>query len=106
MKTLIAVLLALALVCTSTLSFAAAADGSGGAMIADAFIVRPVGIVAVAVGTVAFIGSLPFSLISGSTGDAARALVAAPAKFTFSRPLGCFNDADSYGGESNCPKAP
>lgn len=105
MKTFIAALLALSVLCTSTPLFAAA-EGSGGAMIADAFIVRPVGIVAIVAGTAAFVASLPFSLISGSTGNAARTLVAAPAKFTFARPLGCFDQAESYGGESNCPKAP
>ncbi len=63
---------------------------SGEAMVADFVFVRPLGIVAVAVGSVFFIVSLPFSLLGGNSKDAAKKLVFDPAKFTFSRPLGDF----------------
>lgn len=63
---------------------------SGEAMIADLVFVRPLGIVAVAVGSVFFIVSLPFSLLGGNSKDAAQKLVYDPANFTFSRPLGDF----------------
>ena len=65
-------------------------DPSGGAMMFDFFIVRPVGIVATAVGTVAFVVSWPFSILGGNSGAAGQKLVAEPAAYTFSRPLGEF----------------
>jgi hypothetical protein len=63
---------------------------SAEAMVADFVFVRPVGIVALALGSVFFVASLPFSLLGGNSKDAAKKLVVAPAKFTFSRPLGDF----------------
>jgi hypothetical protein len=65
-------------------------DPGGGAMMFDFFVVRPVGIVATAVGTVAFIVSWPFSALGGNSGTAGQKLVAEPAAYTFSRPLGEF----------------
>lgn len=56
----------------------------------DALVVRPVGIVATAVGTVFYAAALPFSLPSGSEALARDKLIAGPAKFTFSRCLGDF----------------
>ncbi|MEW5746661.1 MAG: hypothetical protein AB1805_14625 [Nitrospirota bacterium] len=94
MRTIIALILSLAVLFTSTLSFAA--DGGAGSIMADTLIVRPVGIVAIAVGTAVFIASLPFALISGSTENAARQLIVAPAKFTFTRPLGNFDPVEYY----------
>ncbi|MBI4641599.1 MAG: hypothetical protein HY731_12945 [Candidatus Tectomicrobia bacterium] len=61
---------------------------SAGAMIADAFLVRPVGLGAMILGTVAFIISLPFSLPTRSADKAAQKLIVEPAKYTFTRPLG------------------
>ena len=63
---------------------------SAEAMIADFLIVRPLGIVATAAGTVFFIASWPFSALGGNTKDAAQKLVVAPAKHAFTRPLGYF----------------
>ena len=63
---------------------------SAEAMIADFVFVRPLGIVAVAVGSAFFIVSLPFSLLGGNSKAAAKKLVYEPAKFTFIRPLGDF----------------
>jgi len=67
-----------------------AEDPSGGAMMFDFFVVRPVGIVATAVGTVAFVISWPFSALGGNAGTAGQKLVSEPAAYTFSRPLGEF----------------
>ena len=39
-----------------------------------------------------FVLALPFALTSGSTGDAWDALVVEPFEFTFTRPLGRFDD--------------
>ena len=54
--------------------------------------IRILGIGLAAVGTAFFIVALPFALSSGSTGDAWDALVEEPFKFTFTRPLGKFED--------------
>lgn len=66
---------------------------SAGAMAVDAVAIRPLGIVATVIGTGLFVVSLPFSALGGNVGEAADALVVAPAKFTFTRPLG---EYDSY----------
>ena len=52
-------------------------------------------------GTTFFIVALPFALSSGSTGDAWDALVAEPFQFTFTRPLGKFDEWKSSSGESD-----
>ncbi len=66
-------------------------DPSGGMMIYDFILVRPVGIVATAVGGVFYIISLPFSALGGNTDEAAQALVKDPVAYTFKRPLGDFS---------------
>ena len=60
----------------------------GESMLLDTVFLRPVSIVGAAVGAAAWIVSLPFSLPSGSTGEAWDALVETPLNYTFSRPLG------------------
>lgn len=65
-------------------------DPSGGMMVADFVFVRPIGIVATAIGSVFYVVSLPFSLLGGNPGDAGVALVKEPAAYTFTRPLGEF----------------
>jgi hypothetical protein len=60
----------------------------GEAMLLDTVFLRPVSLVGAAVGAAAWIVSLPFSLPSGSTGEAWDALVETPLNYTFSRPLG------------------
>ena len=59
-------------------------------MVADAIIVRPLGIIATILGVGFFIVSLPFSALGGNVKEAGQKLVVAPAKFTFKRPLGEF----------------
>jgi hypothetical protein len=59
-------------------------------MVADAILVRPLGICAVILGTGLFIISLPFSVLGKNVKEAGQKLVVAPAKFTFTRPLGEF----------------
>ena len=46
----------------------------------------------IVIGTAVFIVSLPFALTSGSTGDAWTSLIADPFEFTFTRPLGKFEN--------------
>ena len=60
----------------------------GGYMAADLVVLRPMGIIATAVGSLVYVISLPFSLSGGNQGKAFQKLVADPAKYTFERPLG------------------
>ena len=62
---------------------------SAAAMAFDGLIVRPLTLVATAIGTVIWVATLPFSLLGGNAGDAAEVLVITPAKATFIRCLGC-----------------
>ncbi|MFH1349698.1 MAG: hypothetical protein ABII26_02055 [Pseudomonadota bacterium] len=57
-------------------------------MIIDFLLLRPLGVAVTAVGTVVFIGSLPFSVTGGNTKLAFKKLVEEPATYTFTRPLG------------------
>jgi hypothetical protein len=66
-------------------------EPSGEEVLADAVIVRPVGLIATVFGAAAFVISLPFTIPSGSVGTAARTLVGKPAYFTFARPIGEFD---------------
>jgi hypothetical protein len=63
-------------------------DRNAVSMMFDLVVLRPLGLAATVVGTAFFIVSLPFSALGGNTGEAANKLVVAPAKYTFSRPLG------------------
>ena len=65
-------------------------DISAGAMAADLFFVRPLGIIATVLGAAIFVVSLPFSALGGNTEEASQKLVVDPAKFTFKRALGNF----------------
>ena len=67
-----------------------AEEPEGGEMIYDAIVVRPLGLVATAVGAVFFVVSLPFSAAGGNIDTASEKLVKKPARFTFKRPLGEF----------------
>lgn len=64
---------------------------SGEAMAVDLVLVRPLSFVATVLGTVAFIVSLPFSILGGNVDEAGTNLVVKPAKTTFIRPLGEFD---------------
>ncbi|AWN15896.1 hypothetical protein [Salinisphaera sp. LB1] len=75
-----------------------AATPSAAAMTFDAAVVRPLSLVATVAGTGLFIVSLPFSLLGHNTDKARERLVAEPAKYTFTRPLGDF-DAQTPGND-------
>jgi hypothetical protein len=62
----------------------------GADMAADLLLVRPISLIGTVLGTAGFIVSLPFTLPTGSAGDAGRALVGRPFEYTFNRPLGDF----------------
>ncbi len=57
--------------------------------------IRIVGLGLAIIGSAFFVAALPFALTSGSTGDAWDALVVEPFKFTFTRPLGKFDEWES-----------
>lgn len=61
---------------------------SGGAMLADTFLVRPFMLAGTVVGVATFIVTLPFSALGGNVDEAGNALVMEPARYTFIRPLG------------------
>jgi hypothetical protein len=65
-------------------------DPGGGEMIFDLVVVRPVGLVATAIGSVVFVLSWPFSALGGNSDVAGQKLVKDPAAYTFKRPLGAF----------------
>ena len=66
-------------------------ERSAGAMAIDAVAVRPLSLIATALGTGIFLVSLPFSALGGNVDQAAKSLVIAPARFTFVRPLGAYD---------------
>ncbi len=65
-------------------------DPSGGEMVFDFVVLRPVGLVATAIGSVFFVVSSPFAALGGNMDTATEKLVKDPAAFTFKRPLGQF----------------
>lgn len=58
----------------------------------DVAMARPVGAVATVAGFALFVVSSPFSLLGGNAGESWDNLVAAPAAYTFKRPLGHFEE--------------
>ena len=67
-----------------------AEDPTGGEMVFDFVVLRPVGLVATAIGSVFFVVSSPFAALGGNMDTAKEKLVKDPAAFTFKRPLGQF----------------
>ena len=61
---------------------------TGGEMLADAVIVRPLTLAASAVGLAAWVVTLPFSIPAGNAGESGKAWVGDPLKYTFMRPIG------------------
>jgi hypothetical protein len=59
---------------------------------ADVLIVRPLTLVGTVLGTALFVVALPFSIPSGSVKMTAKKLIVEPFKFTFTRPLGEFDE--------------
>lgn len=68
----------------------------GYAMLGDLLIARPLLIAATAIGTVAFVVSLPFSALGGNVKEAGEALVIEPGREAFVRCLGCDTSNSSY----------
>lgn len=62
--------------------------GDDVSIILDLLVLRPVGFVALAAGTVIYIASIPLTLPTGNIKKTFRALVERPAAYTFTRELG------------------
>ena len=63
-------------------------------IIADVFICRPLGILALAGGSALYVLSLPFTVPANGKEAAKRTLVLFPYHYTFTRQLGEFHDDD------------
>ncbi len=70
--------------------YSEAKEPGGGAMMYDMVVLRPVGLVATAVGSVFWLISLPFYALGDNTDVATKKLIKEPAAYTFKRPLGEF----------------
>jgi hypothetical protein len=71
-----------------------AEEPSGGAMMYDLCVVRPVALVATALGSVVFVLSWPFAALGDNADVSSQKLVKNPAAYTFKRPLGEFQHGD------------
>lgn len=69
---------------------ATGAQKDPGLMTTDVALARPVGAAATVAGFAIFLVSSPFSALGGNSKEAWNSLVAAPAEYTFKRPLGHF----------------
>jgi len=96
MRAGIALTMVLLLLCATSLVYAiestyaakGSVDGSTEAILVDGLVLKPAGIVATLVGSVAFVVTLPFSIPTRTVDNAAQRLVVDPARYTFVRPLG------------------
>jgi len=98
MKTrlLISVICVLALLLsTSTPAFAGGSTDATSVAV-DVVVARPLSFAMTILGTALFVISLPVAATSGCVDKAAQTLVAAPAKDTFTRPLGDFKEFLDY----------
>ena len=75
----------------STASYSDEHVGSAELMAVDIIAARPIGLAAMVGGAVVFLVSWPFSALGDNSDEAWNTLVAAPAEYTFRRPLGNFN---------------
>jgi hypothetical protein len=98
MKTRLAitVICVLALLSSTSLPAYASGDTDATSVAVDVALARPVSFAMTILGSVLFVVSLPVAAPSGCVDKAAKTLVAGPAKDTFSRPLGDFQDFLNY----------
>lgn len=94
MKRLISVGVAMIILVSISLTPLSAAEPiepSPDEVAADLLFVRPLALCSIVVGSVIFIGSLPFTIPTGNLSLAGRKLVVAPIKYTFEKPLGALD---------------
>jgi hypothetical protein len=95
-KLLTTVLCVLALLLSTVTPSLASGDTDPTSLVVDVAVARPLTFAMTIVGSVLFVVSLPVAATSHSVGKAAHTLVAAPAKDTFTRPLGDLEDFLDY----------
>jgi hypothetical protein len=95
-KLLITVICVLALLLSTSTPALAAGDTSATSVAVDVVVARPVSFALTIVGSALFVVSLPFAAASGCVDKTAHTLVVVPAKDTFTRPLGDFQDFLDY----------
>ena len=89
-KRVVTLFVAIALIAASGPAFGG--ESAVEAIQVDVLVVRPLTLVATVVGTALFVVALPFSIPSGSVKYTAEKLIVDPCKFTFTRPVGNFDD--------------
>jgi len=87
-KLLTTALCVLALLLSTVTPSYASGDTDATSVAVDVVVARPVSFALTIVGSALFVVSLPIAATSGCVGKAAHTLVVAPAKDTFTRPLG------------------
>lgn len=94
MRKIMIIFVSFAIILTS--AAVSAAEDDGFIIIMDTVLARPVGFVALAVGTAFSIVAMPFAIMSGSPDRTVDVLVGEPFRFTFTRPLGDFSERGTY----------
>ena len=95
LKQNVVVLLAVTLLSAGEVNANPAGSGKDApAIIADIFIFRPIGILALAGGSALYVLSLPFTVPAKGKEAAKRTLILYPYHYTFIRQLGEFHDDD------------
>jgi hypothetical protein len=95
-KLLVTVISVLALLLSSSPAALASEDTDVTSVVVDVAVARPFTFALTVLGSALFVVSLPVAIPSGSVNKAAHALVAAPARETFKRPLGDLKDFLEY----------
>jgi hypothetical protein len=90
------VICVLALLLSTSTPALASGDTDATSVAVDVVVARPTTFALTIVGSVLFVISLPVAATSGCVNKAAKTLVVAPAKDTFSRPLGDFKEFLDY----------
>jgi hypothetical protein len=95
-KLLITVICVLAMLLSTSAPAFAAGDNGATSVVVDVVVARPVSFALTIVGSALFVVSLPVALTAGCVDKVAKTLVVAPAKDTFTRPLGDLQDFLDY----------
>ena len=95
-KLLITVTCVVSLLLSTTTPALASGDTDATSVAIDVVVARPVSFAMTILGSALFVVSLPIAATSGCVDKTAKTLVAGPAKDTFTRPLGDFEDFLDY----------
>ena len=95
-KLLITIICVLSLLLSTSTPAFASGDTDVTSVAVDVVVARPVTFAMTILGSALFVVSLPIAATSGCVDKTAKTLVVAPAKDTFTRPLGDFQDFLDY----------